>query len=486
MIKHKRPHSIFALGNINLQEATGIETAEWEPFQIVLLNDDSKLSIWRKSRQVAFSFSAALEAVIDALLYDQGSIFVSINLDEAKEKIRYARAIYKAVHSFPKQKLIRDNEMSLEFEGGARIESLPGKAPRGKAKRNVYLDEFAHVQKDRNVYKGALPVISKGGRLRIGSSTMGAGGLFWEIDTESIQPYSGYSRFFVPWWHVTAFCTDVGLAREIAPMMSTDVRVERFGNDVIKMIFENMPLEDFQQEYEGLYVDEVHAWIPWDEIKAVQDPDLDFRAVKCRGGNVQEALEAIAELERKISAGQVEKVVGVGVDIGRKRNATEVFIGGTSTTESYPLRLSLTLEGMPFRQQEDLLRHILQQLPVLQMLIDQNGIGMNLAENLQDDFPVKVVPAEFNNANKKLWSTDAKMLIQKQKTPLPADRDIGYQIHSIKRIISSSNNLIFDTDGNEKHHADKYWAWALMLCANLGRMSSDKHVVEGSAAFGIR
>ena len=57
------------------------------------------------------------------------------------------------------------------------------------------------------------------------------------------------------------------------------------------------------------------------------------------------------------------------------------------------------------------------------------------------------------------------MLVQQHKTPIPVDRDLAYQIHSIKKLVTASKNLVFDTDTNEKHHADKFWAWALALAA---------------------
>jgi len=57
------------------------------------------------------------------------------------------------------------------------------------------------------------------------------------------------------------------------------------------------------------------------------------------------------------------------------------------------------------------------------------------------------------------------MLIQQHKTPLPVDREIAYQIHSIKKLITPSKNVVFDTERNEKHHADKFWAWALAVSA---------------------
>lgn len=477
----------FAVECIDLEAASGIEGASWERFQLVLLNDESKLSIWRKSRQVAFSFTSALEALLDAILIGRGSIFVSINLDEAKEKIRYARRIYESITGVRVPHLVRDNELSLEFPNGVRLESLPGKAPRGRGRRNVYLDEYAHVARDRQVYQGALPVISKGGgRLRIGSSTMGASGMFWEIDTESMQQYPGYRRVFVPWWEVRSFCHDIKRARVEAPAMHTEARVDQFGTEIIQMIFANMPIEDFQQEYEAVYVDEAHSWISYAEIKANQDPGLDCAMIECRDGEVQRAIEAIADLATKTRTGAAEKALGVGVDIGRKRNTTEIYIGGQTTTDTYPLRLAISLDNTPFVQQEDLMRHIMKSLPVVQMLIDRNGLGMQLAENLSAEFPVKVVGVDFTAPSKTLWSTDAKMLCQKVKTPIPQDRDLAYQIHSIKRRITGSKNLVFDTETNEKHHADKYWAWALMLSSLRGRMESDQFVATGGVLLNWR
>jgi len=99
------------------------------------------------------------------------------------------------------------------------------------------------------------------------------------------------------------------------------------------------------------------------------------------------------------------------------------------------------------------------------MLIDQNGIGNQLAEQLSGRYPGKAEGTLFTNASKGLWATDAKMLVQQRKTPIPVSRDLAYQIHSIKKLVTASKNLVFDTDTNEKHHADKFWAWALALAA---------------------
>ncbi|MDP9350391.1 MAG: hypothetical protein M3P51_02445 [Chloroflexota bacterium] len=451
----------FLVDCLDLKSATGVEDAEWEHFQIAHLNDDSPFRIEAKSRQIAWSWLSAAEGITEAILEGEGTIFVSINLDEATEKIRYARAVYDNLQVSGLPKLVRESQLMLELENGARLISNPSRPPRGKARMNVKLDEFAHVQHDRQIYTGALPVISKGGKLRIGSSTLGASGVFWEVFEQKLRAYPGYNRKKTPWWEVQAFCLNVREARTLAPTLETFQRVDLFGNDRIKALFANMPMEDFQQEYEAEFVDEATAWISWEEIRANQDPDLLWAPATCRPGSLASAFAAIEQLAAWVREGKVETSLAAGVDVGRTRNTTELFIVGLSTTNTYPLRLAITLDGMEFDDQEEVLLAAMAKLPIVGMPIDRNGLGMNLAENLSKRYPGKARGADFTNPNKTLWATDAKMLAQQRKTPLPVDRDIAYQIHSIKRGVTPSKNLVFDTDRNEKHHADKFWAWAL-------------------------
>ncbi len=454
----------FLVENLDLPEASGYGGARWEHFQLELLQNDSIFGNEVKSRQIAWSFASAMDAVADGILDGIGSVFVSINLDEAKEKIRYAKNIIEALPKRMRPPLVTDNRTELEFPNGARLISLPATAPRGKAQMNVYLDEFAHVRDDVLIYTAALPMITKGNRrLRMASSPMGASGRFWEVATESLRKYPGYTRKQTPWWEVQAFCLNVREARKLAPALTTFQRVEMFGNDRIKAIYGNLPEEDFQQEYECVFVDESTAWITWEEISAVQSSSLVCMVASGKQQEVSAAMQAIDDAAEAVRKGLIESVLVGGLDIGRTRNATELSFVGLNMLGSFPLRVAITLESMPFDSQKDVVAYALQQLPIVGLLIDQNGIGRNLAENLEKMFPGKVAGVDFTNQSKLLWATDAKTLIQQRKTPLPNERDIAYQIHSIKKKITGSKNLVFDTDRNEKHHADKFWAWALAL-----------------------
>lgn len=460
--------ALFLLDHLDLEQATGVPGAKWEMFQLAHLCDDNMFRIEVKSRQIAFSWLVAAEAVAEAILDKRDTIFVSINLNEAKEKIRYSRAVIEALRPDVRPRLRRDNEMGIELPNGARINSLPARAPRGRARSNVVLDEFAHTVRDRDIYTAALPVISKGGRLRIGSSPLGASGMFWEVYTQKIHKFPGYKRRATPWWHVVSMCREELLEQALveAPGMPTEERVKKFGAGRILTIYSNMIEQDFQQEFETAFQDESDAWLSWEEIKAVTDPDMAYAKATVRGELMAPALDAIAEIERMMRKGEIaERSFGLGMDIGRTRDATEIFLIGIAP--KHPLRLLVSMESSPFDVQEAVLSTIMESLPISAAYIDRTGLGRQLAERAEKNWPSKAIGQDFTNETKRQWATDVKMLFQRLEVKLPSERDLTYQMHSVKRLVTSGKLLSFDVDKSERHHADKFWAYALALAAAI-------------------
>lgn len=460
------PTLTFLVEYLNLPEAVGDPDASWETFQLSYLNSLSLFGIDNKSRQVGWSWTAAAEAVASACLNKRTPhIFVSITQEEAAEKIRYARSVIEALDREVRPRLVRDNAFELEFGNGSRLISHPCRPPRGKAKAHIYLDEFAHYPKDREIYQAALPAISKGGILRIGSTPLGARGMFWEIYTESMRKYPGYARRLIPWWVTQAMCTDTETAEREAPGLPTETRVERFGTPRLIQIFENMPLEDFQQEYECAWLDEAISWIDWELIKRNQALAQDERLIYRRAKGVDQAMQVIDEIARLIVDGRIEDVLVGGEDVGRVRDTTEiVLLGKSNQLGSLPYRLGITLERVEYEDQKAVNRKLLSVLPITSFLIDSNGIGSNLAEDLSRDFP-QVQGFTFTNGSKELLAVEAKLRAQRGEVPIPLDRDLAYQIHSIRRRVTQAKNSQYDTEGNEKHHADMFWAWALGIWA---------------------
>lgn len=465
----------FLIEHLDLPAATGMPDATWEVFQLRHLNNQRLMGITKKSRQVGWSWLAAAEGVAAGCIHKRtDSIFTSINQDEAGEKIRYAKTIIEALDRSARPRLLIDNALGLEFDNGSRLISHPCRPIRGKARARVYLDEFAHYAKDREIYQSAVPVISKGGVIRIGSSPLGAGGMFWEIFTESMKRYPGYVRDSIPWWQIHALCRDVRKATLEAPAMLTEERVAAFGTRRLREIYENVPLEDFQQEYETAWVDESVAWIDWELIKrnqaTAQDGNLWYRTAK----TVEGAMAAIEAVAQAVSDGKIESVFAGGMDIGRKHDTTEITLLGKGTTPQIPFRLGITLDRVEFDDQESVVNRLFDRLPIVAYHIDQNGIGMQLAENAQRRWGPKVNPSEFTNANKELWAVETKLRFQRSEVPIPTERDLVYQIHSIKKKVTAAKNSVFDVAASEKHHADKFWSLALAVWAAKQESSANE------------
>lgn len=478
------PALTFLVEYLNLPDAVGDPDAQWETFQLKHLNNPSLFAIELKSRQVGWSWLSAAESIALSCIYPKTtSIFVSINQEEAAEKIRYAKAVLEALDDDVRPGLLIDNRLGIELSNGSRLISHPCRPPRGKAKAIVYLDEFAHYPNADAVYRAAVPITTKGGRLRIGSSPLGARGKFWEIYTETMQKYPGYTRNTIPWWEIGSLCNDVDTAEQEAGPMPTEDRVRKFGTARLIQLFENLTLEDFQQEYECAWLDETVSWIDWDLIQRNQALAVSekhwYRKVK----GVDAGLLAINEVFENVRDGHIEQALVGGVDIGRTRDTTEIILLGLSQfTNALPYRLHISLERVEFEAQEAVIKKALDVLPITELLIDRNGIGAQLAENISKRNP-QAQGVNFTNETKQLWAIEAKLRAQRTEVPIPLERDFMYQIHSIRRkATAAGNKMQFDVDSNEKHHADMFWAWALAIWA--GKQDGFNSISEGSNPLG--
>jgi phage FluMu gp28-like protein len=245
--------------------------------------------------------------------------------------------------------------------------------------------------------------------------------------------------------------------------------VGRFGTPRLRLIFDNLLLEDFQQEYECAWVDESTAWITWEEIKRNQR-DTNGSCLTASGVGVvgvAQAFAAIDQLALLVVQGHVEQSLAGGMDVGRTRNTTELFFVGRTEFGSLPLRLMITLDNVEFADQQAVLDHALTVLPVTKVLIDRTGLGMQLAEQATARHGIRAEGVTFTNDLKHLWSVELKVQLQKGHVPLPLDRDLTYQLHSIKKTLTPGHHLAFESDPAlaNRHHADKYWALALAVFA---------------------
>ncbi len=419
-----------------------------EPYQIAFLENRSRFRWVTKSRQVGFSFLFALEALARCHLREKHTaVFVSYNLDDAKEKILAARQVHEELPLAYQKRLVVDSKTELAFESNgpgkrvSRILSNPSKAPRGK-KGDCYLDELAHYVNDREVYRGSTALILRSfGQLSGCSTPLGRRGIFWEIATEELRKYPHHTRQDVPWWLCRFFCSDVARASIEAPHLPTEERVAAFGRQTIVEQLDSLPLEDFQQEFECRFVDESYSFYPYDLILPCTSDEL----VLCDDAT-----------DLPLPDGRIV----AGFDVGRTRDRSELAVF-EERDGRFVCRLLRRYDQVPFSEQEADLRRLLDTVPVSRLSVDKSGIGMNLAENLARDYP-QVVAEVFSNESKERWATDFKILLQRKDIVLPRDRELVGQVHSIKRRVLPSGKVSFDAERSTRGgHADRFWAIAL-------------------------
>ena len=243
----------------------------------------------------------------------------------------------------------------------------------------------------------------------------------------------------------------------------TEERVAVFVIESIKEQFGSLPLEDFQQEYECVFVDQTYSFYPYDLILPCSTDDIklydDFTDMPFPEGRLV-----------------------AGFDVGRTRDDSELALF-EQKSERWICRMLKSYHQTPFAEQEIDLRRLLHTLPISRLSIDNSGIGMPLAENLARDHP-QVVQEVFSNANKERWATDFKILLQRRDVMLPRDRDMVGQIHSIKKKVLPSGNVNFDSERPGRGgHADRFWA-IVMACQRERQKQGPRETFIGVRIIG--
>lgn len=426
------------------------------------ITEESDWQAYLKARQVGFSFcNCAAKAVARSMMLDKNlSVFVSMNLDDAREKIIYSRDLHDSLPAKFKSRLTTDNKMELGFKNGSRIVTMF--MPRGKGPADIYVDEFAYMKRAKEIYTGAVGMTLRGGQLTIGSTPVGKSGMFYDVYTCAEGKFTNFKRIEVPWWLSSALCIDVKRAAIEAPHMTTHERVYAFGTPTLITVYENTFIEDFQQECELSWGDDQLSFYPIDLIFKCVDPELttflsfeEFRA-------------------------NLKGIPRAGFDVGRRKNPSVLIITEEIHNKNF-VRMILPMYKMGFDEQKHTLSQALEILPIIKMCIDETGIGMNLAEDLAKKFPHIVIPVNFagsveaearedkaksKNAKvavKERLATNIRIALERGDLVLPQDKELIKEIHSVKRDTSITGRVSYDVEKNERHHGDRFWALALAL-----------------------
>jgi len=411
------------------------------PYQDRWARDRAKVKIFEKSRRIGGTWGQAKEDVEDAIQGLYPAIwFSSADESAAKEYIIYcsmwARAFNVAAEELGAVLIDKERDikaLSIQFANGCRINALSSspKAFRSKGGK-VVLDEFAWHDDPKAMWAAARPVITWGFPLRILSTHNGQASLFNQFIERTRAGKLAWSLHTV-----TIFdAVREGLLDKIMGRATSDEEraawIEEIHQDCVDE-------ETWLQEYCCQPQDESSAFLPYDLITPCESEDTLVEDLSSVTGDLY-----------------------VGVDVGRRRDLFVIWadelIGGVLHT-----RKVVTLERQPFRVMRDELYAVLRHPRLRRACIDETGIGMQLAEEAQEEFGRSRVEAvTFSAPAKSEMSHQLRGRFEDRRIVIPPDPVYRQSLHSVRKTTTAAGNIRFDSDRSDQAgHADHYWACAL-------------------------
>lgn len=319
------------------------------------------------------------------------------------------------------------SESRIKYASGKEILSLPQNpnTVRGFS-GDLFLDEFAMYRDAEAMYAATFPIITRGGKIRIGSTPLGESGKFWEL-------WTGDNSF---WKYKCDINRAVRGGLELLDELGQPTTPE--------FIRRNMDEESFRREYLCEFVDESSAYFPFDLIYS-----------------------AIGERNRDNPGRRY-----VGVDLARKHDFTAVCVLEQLGERFQVVRLEV-FKGANYETQKRQIRRIIEDENVVSGLVDESGMGGQLAEEINTEYP-SVKPVYFTIQNKEDMAVSLKRLFENRQITIPDDKDLINDIHAIKRHVTASGNFRFDAERNADGHADRFWALGLAYQASRRKPISVK------------
>ena len=449
-------------------------------YQQSWVRDPAPLKIYLKARQIGFSFAETLAEVMECLerpgahwlLLSRGERQALELARKAKEHCQSIGAVARLyenelvgaasgrprVHperlhreregkALPYQKPVASHwspsiaQHRLEFPNGSWMIALPANpdTARGYA-ANVLLDEFAFHRDARAIYAAVYPSITRGFKLRIGSTPFGESGMFYEL-------WTGQNAF-------SKHKTDIFEAQQHG--LELDVQKLR----------EGCPDEDiWRQEYCCEFISDATSWIPWELIIAAQSVDANMDWPQSHGDT---------EKTESLSSSVPLRLGGnffLGVDVARRRDLTVLYLV-ERLGDVLHTRAVQRLANASFAEQQAAIEALLV-IPsavegsafIRRCAIDSTGIGAMLAETLQQKFGSRVEAVHFTLGVKEDLAVRVKRLFEERRIRIPDDRELRSAIHAVRKYATAAGHFRFDAERTDHGHADEFWALALAAYA---------------------
>jgi len=362
-------------------------------YQSSWLADNSKVRVWEKSRRIGASWVCAAESVLRAAAADGSNVFyIGFNQEMTQEFIRdcsmFARA-FNAIAGEAEESVLTDDDRDIltyrvRFASGNHITALSSRPTnlRGKQGR-VIIDEAAFHEDLGGLLKAAIAVLMWGGGVDVLSTHNGIDSEFYRLIQDVRAGRKNYSV------HKTDF--DAALAaglfkricltndREWTQELQDTWReslIDDYGDDADEELF------CIPRRSGGVYLSRLLI-----EDQMIDRPVLRFEAPRDfaqrpdeqRAATMQDWLEKHVEpLTKKLQRGLMH---AFGEDFGRTVDLTVIAPVTITQKLRREVPFLVELRDVPFREQEQALKFIVDRLPRLVYgALDATGNGQYMAE----------------------------------------------------------------------------------------------------------
>lgn len=452
------------------------------PYQQRWMADESNLKIWEKSRRIGATYVEACDVAFSRLSGRRNEDYWFSSADEsaAFEFIEYikfwCKVAGKVLESFAEQ--IDDGTGAegtaycVRFPSGKRCTAMSSNPRRFRSKGgDVGGDEFAFHERASEMYKAMSPCTTWGGRLRILSSHNGEQSKFNEFVQMAQRhaagnPRTGDVKFSLHRTTIQDAVAD-GLAEKINEVKGTTYTSDSF---LAECRAKCATEDDWLQEYMCVPSAETEAYLPYELINTcIARPGLCPMPTE----DLNQLLLDIEQYAQGASA------IYSGCDIGRTTdrfvNWTIARFGGRWQTVGL-----LRWKGKRFAEMKSVVNQVMnfrtkQGNRINRMCIDQSGLGRQLAEEANEKWRSRVEGVNFTLQSKADMAPRVRIAFEDGTISIPDDRLLKDDLHSIRKVISSSGNIRYAGERNADGHADHFWGVALALEA------ADKPVAQGRA-----
>lgn len=411
-------------------------------YQRADVESDARFSWCCWSRQIGKSFTKSLRRVLRGIARRRTQVFLSAGERQSRELMlktqQHCRALNIAASAMGDHSLagLTCRALSISLPNGVRIIGLPANPQTARGfTGDVLLDEFAMHRDDRAIWASVFPSVLRGdGELDVASTPKGLDNLFAELRTNDRFSHSL-----------------VTLPEAVAAGL--DVDIEQIRRSIADE-------ELYQQEFLCAFLDEASAFLTYEQLGRIEDPQLEAgfdlkRVAACRGP------------------------LFVGVDIGRHRDLTVMWVvedvNGVLVTRGIR-----ETRGEPFREQTAALHALLELRQVWRCCVDGGGMGMPLAEAAVEAFGrTRVEAVTFTAGVKDELASRLRLRVEEGTIRIPVDEAVRNDWHSVRRSVASAGPARYEAARGGSGHADRFWAAGLAVRA-AGGGSSVAEAVRGA------